>query len=329
MIYKHKNKPLEKIEEGLVTGDLPAIMIEEEAPSFHWNGARVPAKLLRKTVAFAKHVYDKHGGEVQWRLLYHEERHLWAVVVLRQFISNSLESEECGNDGDIEEGLKRLGKGWVYNGTGHSHCNADAFMSSTDEKNEREQNGLHYTVGHLDKDKFDLHVRYSFRGIIYEVDIDDVFEPHDRRMGCLPKFQKYWKYMLSERPPRPAVQVIGKRTSPRSYNPSHTGWQHRGRYHDPRRTYERHTAEFNGFSEWDIALIETFFATQFGVDLAPAVEALKPHIALTECQQYFEGLHMEEGQTEETYVCVCCRNVVKEQDALCKDCQDLYDACYE
>ena len=60
---------------------------------------------------------------------------------------------------------------WLYFATVHHHCSAGAFQSGTDEANERNQDGLHLTVGRLDADRHDLHARFYLNGNCFEPDL--------------------------------------------------------------------------------------------------------------------------------------------------------------
>jgi hypothetical protein len=60
---------------------------------------------------------------------------------------------------------------WLYFGTVHHHCSASAFQSGTDEANERNQDGLHLTVGRLDAERHDLHARFYLNENCFEPDL--------------------------------------------------------------------------------------------------------------------------------------------------------------
>ena len=60
---------------------------------------------------------------------------------------------------------------WLYFATVHHHCSASAFQSGTDEANERNQDGLHLTVGRMDAERHDLHARFYLNGNCFAPDL--------------------------------------------------------------------------------------------------------------------------------------------------------------
>jgi hypothetical protein len=67
---------------------------------------------------------------------------------------------------------------WVYFCTAHHHCSASAFQSGTDEADEKNQDGLHLTVGRVEAERHDLHARFYIDGNCFEPDMS-VFWPID------------------------------------------------------------------------------------------------------------------------------------------------------
>ncbi len=63
------------------------------------------------------------------------------------------------------------GDGWTYFGTVHHHCDMGAFQSGTDFHDERNQDGLHITVGNMGSDKHSLHARFYLVGDEFEPDL--------------------------------------------------------------------------------------------------------------------------------------------------------------
>ena len=54
-------------------------------------------------------------------------------------------------------------------GTVHHHCTSSAFQSGTDEADEVNREGLHFTIGNLDDPVFDVHFRISLGGQCVEL----------------------------------------------------------------------------------------------------------------------------------------------------------------
>lgn len=56
-------------------------------------------------------------------------------------------------------------KAYVYIGSVHTHCNTSAFQSGTDHNDEKDDKGLHITLGRMnDKKRFDMDVRLTYLG---------------------------------------------------------------------------------------------------------------------------------------------------------------------
>ena len=72
---------------------------------------------------------------------------------------------------------------WRYFCTVHHHCSASAFQSGTDEANERNQDGLHLTVGRLDAERHDLHARFYLNENCFEPDLS-AFWPLDPALAA-------------------------------------------------------------------------------------------------------------------------------------------------
>lgn len=178
MITKMYNTmPMEVKDTGLVRGLVPSFTTQVEEPTFEWTGKKFPRKLYLQTVAFAKYCMEKFGGEVQGRLYYNEDRDEWAVVILPQKMERSLHSEEIAGHKDRGKAMRKVaGKGWIQNGTWHSHAHANAGQSAVDLRDEIVQAGLHYTVGSLRSTKSSFDSRYNFRGYMYSLNDGDIVD---------------------------------------------------------------------------------------------------------------------------------------------------------
>jgi hypothetical protein len=135
-------------------------------------------------------------------------------VVFPQDIIAGLSARELENHPDRAAVLAELGAGWSQVGTFHHHCTSSAFMSGTDENDERRQNGLHVTVGRLNCKSADFHSRMTFRGVLYRnVVLEDWFEqrgPEQLSLVDLPEFPEVWKTRLIKAPPTVYRQTWGQ-----------------------------------------------------------------------------------------------------------------------
>lgn len=201
--------PIEVLSEGPLRGEVPAITYEKKDACIHWHGAKFPKKLFYQTVAFAKYCYDKYGGEVQGRLYYNKEFDAWAVVVLPQYVSRTLESEEIEDHEDRDLFLRHVGSGWTQNGTWHSHAGAKAFQSTTDASDEEDQAGLHYTIGDMGKPECSFHSRYTVRKVFYDIDDEEIMGTTEATISECTKFPKQWIAALHDMPKKTRVMQYG------------------------------------------------------------------------------------------------------------------------
>jgi hypothetical protein len=209
-------KPVSYQHLGLYSGDIlcPVESLPRN-PILRWNGARMPSDLWRQCLAFMKWTYDEYSCEAQLRWFYKcgvpdpsklvgiDTKGQWQAVVLPQDIIAGLSARELLNNRERDDILDAVGADWAQVGTLHHHCGSGAFMSGTDEHDERRQNGLHVTVGTLNAQRASFHARTTFRGVLYRnVEIEDWFEDYSGNQldlgNTLPDFPEEWKGRLQK-----------------------------------------------------------------------------------------------------------------------------------
>jgi len=136
-----------------------------------WNGGKLN-EVWPEVLAFFKWTYDTTKSESQVRLYVHRMTGGWRAWAYPQKAKLGMSAHEINeSDGDDYEKTKQQREqfkdedGWTYWGTVHHHCSAGAFQSSTDQSNEEKQEGIHITVGHMDKNHYDIHFRLYLNGI--------------------------------------------------------------------------------------------------------------------------------------------------------------------
>lgn len=204
-------RPIEVVDTETISGEIPAITYEKKNTKLTWNGGKFPKKLLMQTVAFSKYCYDTYGGEVQGRLYYNKRKKRWKVIVLPQFVSRTLESEEIEDHADRLAMLAPVDNDeWDECGTWHSHAQAKAFQSATDYKDEIIQPGLHYTLGSMCDEVNTFHSRYNVRKVFYDIDDKEIMQKHIVKISQCKAFPIEWVNALHERPARPAVSKYNR-----------------------------------------------------------------------------------------------------------------------
>lgn len=139
-------------------------------PWWAWTGPKIPMKIWKEILAFFAWSYDTTKSETQVRLYYHPKKQEWKAHAFPQEKGTNMTTHELPELMDEECKKAGLIGGWVVAGTVHHHCSSGAFQSGVDQNNEKTQQGLHITVGHMDKTIHDLHGRTVFKGQQYPID---------------------------------------------------------------------------------------------------------------------------------------------------------------
>ena len=99
---------------------------------------KFPFELVQQIMEFFRRVCDKHNGSEAICLIYwSEEEKAYKIIVPEQKVEPSRVHCEVGKN---PEGLTRVG-------TIHSHGSTRAFHSGVDDKDEKNDDGIHVTVG--------------------------------------------------------------------------------------------------------------------------------------------------------------------------------------
>jgi len=177
----YRGKLLVREDLGLWEGDVAPIPDEVPAVDLRWKGGKLPARILHECLAWFRLVNEKYSSEAQARLFYNPTTGAWSWTAFPQWVTPGLYSKEV-EDHELTDEQKAMRlrsiremseAGFTEAGTIHSHCDAGAFASWTDEKDEISQNGLHLTLGHISEAKVELHGRVVFRKVKYRVHWDD------------------------------------------------------------------------------------------------------------------------------------------------------------
>lgn len=138
--------------------------------TFKWTGPKIPREEWNKVLAFFRWTYNEHKSESQVKMFVNHVTKEWKAWAFPQRAKTGMTAVEIPatlNDSEeIKEQRRQFkeSEGWTYFGTVHHHCSSSAFQSGTDEHNERDQDGLHITVGKIDEDQFDIHHRTYIGG---------------------------------------------------------------------------------------------------------------------------------------------------------------------
>lgn len=195
MIIVDKNKVYEEIK-GEFCNTWKEIEVPEQKPTIKWNKALLTLDLLKEVIGFFRWSYDKWKAETQVRLFFNTETQEWKAYPYKQQVSKGSMTTEDEHD---EEARSLFPEPWVYLGTIHHHCSTSAFQSGTDKHDEQNQDGVHITIGKMDKIELDWHCRFSWAGELFDSDIIEWVEFPDWMQNVPERFhKKLIKEVISE-----------------------------------------------------------------------------------------------------------------------------------
>lgn len=170
-----KGKPYRLTDNNLWTAWAP--VMEHNPNDYHgpiYKGPKIHHIEWMRLLAWMYNTNKRLGVECQCRL-YAEKNvstgntspQIVAVPFPQEYSKSSpMTTKEVAN-GQLYDGLSRKyrPKDYIYIGSVHTHCNSSAFQSGTDHNDEKDDKGLHITLGHMNNTKrFDIHTRLSYLG---------------------------------------------------------------------------------------------------------------------------------------------------------------------
>lgn len=166
-----------------------------------WEGGQIKHALWQQILAFFIWSYKEFKSETQVRLFYHRDSRRWAAWAFPQR-PTGMTTNEIADHPDVSLQRAQFPDPWILLGTVHHHCNIGAFQSGTDRSNEDAQEGLHMTVGYLEKDTLDLHGRVIVRNTQYDCGFDHWFELPEVAAALPVKLHDILlKFFLTQPPP--------------------------------------------------------------------------------------------------------------------------------
>ena len=131
------------------------------------NVPPLPLDLFRRIEAFFVAIFEKFKSEAVVLLQCNPKLNEWRVVVPRQSVRGLRVTYDFGT-------LPTAPAGFELFGTIHSHADISAFHSGTDDRDEIHFDGLHITVGNLDKPSRSYACRWMLAGRAFTTSLEDV-----------------------------------------------------------------------------------------------------------------------------------------------------------
>jgi hypothetical protein len=146
--------------------------------SLDYTGPKFSPDMWHQVLSFFRWTHKEMDSESQVRLYVNTQLGRWGAWAFPQEARTGMNAREIPTQESPEQAVARFASwgsepsgDWRYFCTVHHHCSASAFQSGTDEENERNQDGLHITIGHLDAERHDLHARFYLNGNCFEPDL--------------------------------------------------------------------------------------------------------------------------------------------------------------
>ena len=148
-----------------------------------YDGPKFNPEMWHQVLSFFRWTHKEMDSESQVRLYVNLKLHRWGAWAFPQEARTGMSAREIATPESPESAVARFASwdsepsgDWRYFCTVHHHCSASAFQSGTDEENERNQDGLHLTVGRMDAQRHDLHARFYLAGNCFEPEMDRFWE---------------------------------------------------------------------------------------------------------------------------------------------------------
>lgn len=105
---------------------------------------KIPPLILARAHAFFQAVWNKYQAESEVMLLYNAQEKQYDLWCPQQTVSHVSVNYTMSSE------LANTPTDWQWVGTIHSHCNFSAYHSGTDIDDEKNADGVHITLGHVD-----------------------------------------------------------------------------------------------------------------------------------------------------------------------------------
>lgn len=128
---------------------------------------KIPGRIIAQALTFFRKVWDKFSSEAYVQLYYSKKLNQYRLWCPKQQVSRGGVNYDRCDQFSYEE---RVGNGatnewnWQMVGTIHSHCNFSAFHSGTDTHDEETFDGIHVTLGHVDRKEFSMVASIAING---------------------------------------------------------------------------------------------------------------------------------------------------------------------
>lgn len=121
--------------------------------SFKLKLPKIPARIIGQALTFFRKVFEKHNSEAYVTLLYSNKLNTFRLWCPVQTVSKGSVNYDRTDRPSFQEQSEDE---WQMVGTIHSHCDFSAFHSGTDTFDESTFDGIHVTLGHVNRQQISI-----------------------------------------------------------------------------------------------------------------------------------------------------------------------------
>ncbi len=171
---------------------------------------KIPQFLIDEVIEFFREVYKKFKGSEAICLFYYKEKEEeYELIAPEQEVG-------CGFLPTYKVGPNPQGK--IRIGTIHSHGSLGAFHSSTDNGDEKHDDGLHITVGNLNRDLPSISCSVVAEGIRCRLELEEIADITDKKEFVKDAlFPSEWIERVKEMPYKYSKYEYAKYSYPYNY----------------------------------------------------------------------------------------------------------------
>lgn len=148
-VYLHKET---KAGNALVKVDgIP--WLKEPTMEFRLKLPKIPGRIIGQALTFFRKVFQAYKSEAYVTLLYSAKLNQYRLWCPQQKVSGGSVNYDRTDQPSFED---RQANDWQMCGTIHSHCDFSAFHSGTDTHDESTFDGIHITLGHVNRPQFSM-----------------------------------------------------------------------------------------------------------------------------------------------------------------------------
>lgn len=127
--------------------------LEEPSVEFRCKLPKVPGRIIGQALTFFRKVFDKYHAEAYVTLLFSSKLNQYRLYCPKQKVSAASVNYDRTDQPSFED---RQANDWQMVGTIHSHCDFSAYHSGTDIGDEDTFDGIHITLGHVNRTQFSI-----------------------------------------------------------------------------------------------------------------------------------------------------------------------------